>query len=373
MEMKKIASLLFVILAWPGLAQETLTKTINHDGSERSYTIYIPEIYDQDESVPLILNFHGYGSTSSEQMWYGDFREIADTANFIVVHPQGAVHDDKTHWNVNGWIINSPYDDVDFVETLIDDVTSEYNIATEKIYATGMSNGGFFSFLLSCQLSEKIAAIASVTGSMTPSNFNSCDPQRPVPIMQIHGTSDPIISYSGAIWSLPVSEVISFWVNHNNCDQNPIITDLPNINENDGSTVSHFIYKNGENGSMVEHLRINDGGHTWPGSIFNTAGTNQDISASRRIWEFFSKYDLNGKITTSVDKTNHSSSQVIYNPSTRTISIDSFSNNTTCQLVSSNGQVVFNGNSIKEIDVSNIKNGLYFINLDEVTIKIVIY
>ncbi|MFC1502511.1 T9SS type A sorting domain-containing protein [bacterium] len=269
-----------------------------HDGIERDYILYVPVNYTGAASVPLVFNFHGYGSNANDQMWYGDFRSIADTTGFLIVHPQGTLLNGITHWNVGGWTIGSTADDVGFTDALIDSISSKYSIDSMRIYSTGMSNGGFMSFLLACQLSEKIAAIASVTGSMTPETFNNSNPQHPTPILQIHGTSDGVVPYNGASWTKSIDNVIQYWVGYNNCHTTPAITALPDIVVTDGSTVEHIVYDGGDNDVTVEHFKVTGGGHTWPGTIFGGAGSNYDINASVEIWKFFSRYDINGLIRT---------------------------------------------------------------------------
>ena len=156
-----------------------------------------------------------------------------------------------------------------------------------------MSNGGFMSFHLACQLSNRIAAVASVAGSMTPSSFNSCNPLHPTPVMQIHGTLDLTVPYDGSSWTKSIEDVTEYWFNFNNCITNPNINDIPNTNLIDQSTVKHYVYNSGDNGSTVEHFKVIGGGHTWPGFGAAVAGTNYDIEASIEIWRFFSQYDLN--------------------------------------------------------------------------------
>ena len=288
----------FLILISALFSQETIYGTIEHDGLQREYILYVPASYTVDQPVPLLFNFHGYTSNANVQMYYGSFRSIADTAGFIIIHPQGTLDNQGiTFWNV-GWG-TEVVDDVGFTEAMIDSIGLEYNIDLERVYATGMSNGGFMSFHLACQLSEKIAAVASVTGSMTPFTFNNCTPQHPTPTLQIHGTADNVVPYNGAIaWTLSIEDVLQYWVNYNNCDTSATITNLPNINLYDGSTVELIIYDGGDNGVTVEHFKVIGGGHTWPGTVFGSPGTNYDINASVEIWQFFSKYDINGLIGT---------------------------------------------------------------------------
>jgi polyhydroxybutyrate depolymerase len=155
-----------------------------------------------------------------------------------------------------------------------------------------MSNGGFLSFLLAGQISSRIAAIASVTGSMTPETYNDSNPQHPTPILQMHGTADGFVYYNGTDWSEPIEDVLQYWVDYNNCNATPTITALPDLDPNDGSTVELHVYVEGDNGVSVVHYKIIGAGHTWPGN----SGANRDIDASEEIWNFFSRYDINGLI-----------------------------------------------------------------------------
>jgi polyhydroxybutyrate depolymerase len=246
----------------------------------------------------LVLNFHGYTSTAQQQMFYGDFRAIADTANFLLVHPQGTIDfAGQPHWNV-GWG-TSNVDDVGFTSALIDSLATNYAVDLDRIYSTGMSNGGFMSFLLACQLSDKVAAVASVTGSMTSSMLAECQANAPVPAMQIHGTADGVVGYNGGAISEPIEDVVNYWVDQNDCSPQAGVIDIPDVDPNDGCTAEQYVYSGGINGTQVEFFKVTDGGHTWPGSAFNSGVTNQDFNASAEIWRFFSQYDINGRIIAS--------------------------------------------------------------------------
>jgi polyhydroxybutyrate depolymerase len=119
-----------------------------------------------------------------------------------------------------------------------------------------MSNGGYFSFLLACQLSERIAAIASVTGSMTPETYNDCNPQHPMPVMQIHGDMDLTVPYEGAAWSEPIPDVVLYWRDFNNCELDPTFTEFEDTAPNDGSTAEEYYYAGGDDGSAVSHIKV---------------------------------------------------------------------------------------------------------------------
>ena len=354
-------------------AQQTIDGSIMHDGIQRDYILYIPAIYDGNQDVPLVLNFHGFGSNANQQMFYGDFRDIADTEGFILVHPQGTSLNGSQYWNVGSpGSSGNPVDDVGFIEALIDELANSYTINLDRVYATGMSNGGFMSFLLACQLSEKIAAIASVTGSMTFDTYDNCNAQHPTPILQIHGTSDNIVPYNGNTGSLSIDDVISYWVNYNNCDTNPTITTFPDLDPSDGSTVEHIIYSGGDNASTTEHMKVIGGGHTWPGSVFNSPGTNQDINASMEIWQFFSRFDINGQL--SFNEFDNRQVVIYPNPTSSKINLSlNFSDDLNYELFTAKGNKLIFGtikSSNQEIDLSNLPPNVYFLKLGNQVYKI---
>lgn len=377
--MKFLSTLVLLSLGAISLtAQQTINGTIQHDGLERSYILYVPAIYDAEgPEVPLILNFHGYTSTANEQMFYGDFRGIADSANFLVVHPMGTEDNSGiTHWNV-GWG-GSTVDDIGFTNALLDTLLANYQINEDRIYSTGMSNGGFMSYELACELSERIAAIASVTGTMNAGRFASCNPTRPMPVLEIHGTADATVPYNGANWIEGTEEVVAFWADFNNLNAAPTITDVPNTNTNDGSTVEHWVYtEQGVNGVQVELFKIFNGGHTWPGSVFAFPGTNYDINASQEIWRFFSLYDINGLILVTsteenlVDNTVH----VFPNPATNMIHLTSIpAAGSSYQLATLTGQVLKTGflsADHPQIEVATLPKGVYLLQLEGQLIKVI--
>ena len=371
--MRYITVLLLLLgFTFSSFAQQTINASITHDGIQRDYILYIPELYDGSSAVPLVLNFHGYGSNANEQMFYGDFRDIADTEGFLLVHPEGTTFIGNQFWNVGFPGISSTIDDVGFTEALIDELATLYTIDLDRVYATGMSNGGFMSFLLACQLSEKIAAVASVTGSMTQDTFNDCNAQLPTPVLQIHGTEDDVVLYNGNTLSIPIADVISYWVDYNNCETTPTTTTLPDLDVSDGSTVEHSVYEDGDNGITTEHMKVIGGGHTWPGSILNTSGTNQDIDASMEIWLFFSRYDINGPL--SVNEFDNIQVNIYPNPTQSKINLSlNFSKEVDYELFSPLGKQLMNGtftSSNEEIDLSNLPSNIYFLKVGNQVFKI---
>ena len=371
--MKYITLLLILVgCTFSSFAQETINASITHDGIQRNYILYIPEIYDGNTAVPLILNFHGFGSNAAQQMFYGDFRDIADTEGFLLVHPEGTTFIGNQFWNVGFPGISSTIDDVGFTEALIDELATLYAIDLDRVYATGMSNGGFMSFLLACQLSEKIAAVASVTGSMTQDTFDDCNAQRPTPVLQIHGTEDDVVLYNGNTLSIPIADVISYWVDYNNCETTPTTTTFPDIDPSDGSTIEHSVYEDGDNGITTEHMKVIGGGHTWPGSVINTGGTNQDIDASMEIWLFFSRFDINGPLST--DDFENNQVTIYPNPTQSHINLSlNYSIDVHYKLFSLLGQQLMDGiitSSNQEIDISHLPSNIYFLKVGNQVFKI---
>lgn len=296
----RITHTLFCLLVAGSLsAQNTISGTIQSGGLTREYRLYVPAAYTGNTSVPLVFNLHGYGSNNIEQEFYGNFRPIADTANFLIVHPNGTIDGQgKRFWNT--FLGNSTVDDVGFIRDLLDTLQAAYNIDPNRVFSTGMSNGGFMSYSLACELNNRIAAIASVTGTMIQSKLNACNPQRPVPVMEIHGTADNVVPYNGQPLStfVAIPTLVDAWVDFNHCNPTPTFTQVPNINTTDGCTAEHYLYNGGNHGSTVEHYKIIGGGHTWPGTIFIAGVTNQDFSASAEIWRFFRQYQLDQLIKT---------------------------------------------------------------------------
>jgi polyhydroxybutyrate depolymerase len=374
----RIFTTILIALSFPlvSFGQQTIYGSITHAGIQREYILYVPEMYTPGEAVPLILNFHGYTSNAFEQLNYGDFRPIADTAGFIVVHPQGTVDVlGNTHFNV-GWG-TSQIDDLGFTAALIDSLSASYSINQDRIYSTGMSNGGFMSYHLACEMSDRIAAIASVTGTMNINQPATCSPAHPMPVMEIHGTADATVPYNGNIIFGTTPAAVAYWVNYNECESTPAITSIPDTDGGDGCTAEHQVYTGGNNGSSVEHYKIINGEHTWPGSAFGGVGTNQDIDACKEIWRFFSKYDIHGLInTTSVEEGIDPTTVFVYpNPATDAMTIVWPGVETTDYLLSSlTGQLVQIGNlstGNNKLDLSAVAPGMYMMNIGQQVIKIV--
>jgi polyhydroxybutyrate depolymerase len=272
--------------------------TITLDGNNRSFYLYVPSSYDSNTNTPLMFNFHAGGGNSADHLNYtSDMRELAESNGFILVYPQASV--DSSNGSTS-WIDKegSNKNDIFFVEEIYNLLNTTYNIDSNRVYACGYSEGAIFTYELGCRLSNIITGIAAVAGSMLDDNyrqqlgFNSCDPTHPTPVLLILGTNDDNYHarYNGLQpYYMSVDNITNYWTNYNNTDQNPIISQIPNSNTSDGSSVEKRLWENGSGGVEVKELKIIGGGHDWPGS-----NGNMDIIANEEIWNFLSRFNKSG-------------------------------------------------------------------------------
>lgn len=382
--MKKHVIILFSCIYSLATAQTAtpIEDSILSDGIYRKYVLYVPIIYDPADSVPLILNIHGGSGDGNQHMQFGDFRGIADTANFIVVHPtatlSSALGTVSPSWNLNA---NDSAGNADraFLYNLIDTLRSAYNIDTNRIYSAGFSQGGVMGYSFACLQNTRFAAIASVSAGMFPDVYNACVPAHPTPIIEIHGSNDPISTYDGTASafgtpaSKPVDTVINYWVNYNHCNPTPTKVIIPDAVRSDNCTAEHYIYSGGDLGATVELIKVISGGHTWPsdvatggttnsnGSPMQVGNRNMDFSASKEIWRFFCQYPLiDYPPATGIDSHGISNNAVnVYpNPSSGTINlyIEQIDHNTTIQLVNVLGIVIYEEQIVKNDTVITLPN-----------------
>lgn len=354
-------------------AQATITDTLVANGIQRVYRLYIPAKYYSDNTLrPLIINMHGYTSNATQQQSYTNFMPIADTANFLIVYPQGSFFSGtlNTYWNAK--FQPTGINDISFLSNLIDSLIARYRVNPNRVYATGFSNGGFMSHTLACELSQKIAAIASVSGTMNDIQYgingSQCNPDRPMPIMQIHGDADYTVPYNGGpnlgINMVAVDSIIQFWVRHNQCNSTPIVQNVPDINTFDNCTAIHSIYLGGLAGTTVELFRIAAGGHTWPGSfpINFWEATNQDINASKEIWRFFNSFERNPATLIHEQPFTNAIISIYPNPCNDILCINT-DHVTSIAIVNVLGEVLLTQKVSKnsEIDIQHLEHGIYFL------------
>jgi polyhydroxybutyrate depolymerase len=203
---------------------------------------------------------------------------------------------------------------------------------------------------------------------MNVNQSQTCNAQHPMPVLEIHGTADETVPYDGNGFMEAIPNVVSYWVDFNNCTPNPQITDVPNVSLVDGCTAVHSLYSGGDNGVDVEHYQVIDGGHTWPGSFFTIGVTNNDFSASKKIWEFFMQYDINGRILASdVNDLIAEEISVFPNPTTDNLVIQGSSQSLTAanySIFSVDGkQVQVDVLDNKTLDTVHLESGIYFLRI----------
>ena len=264
------------------------TQSVDVDGVTREYLLYVPEAYDGSTSVPVMMNFHGGGMNAQAQMFLADMRPLADAENFILIYPEGTLLDTgDPHWNplVSSENNKSDADDFGFIAAMLDRLEGEYAIDSQRVYATGYSNGAGFAYGLACYLSDRITAVAPISGSMYEEMVRDCPATHPTAIMIMNGTQDFERPYEGFPgYFVTVDQAVSFWADYNQISNPPTESAV----SQNGLNIEHALYEGGTNGASVSHFKVNNGGHDW--FDFTIEGAN--INAL--IWNFLSQFDQNG-------------------------------------------------------------------------------
>lgn len=275
--------------------QTSIEQSLSFDGRIRTYRLHLPSGYNDLEELPLVIVLHGGLGNSIHMEGITRMSEKADEENFIVVYPNGTASlQNMFTWNAGfccAYAYENEADDVGFIRTLIEKLETTLNIDTHRIYITGFSNGGMLTYRIGSELSDIIAAIAPVAGSIggiatrNSPLWTIPEPDLSVPVIAFHGREDTILPYNGgepttelgAFSYLSVNDSISFWVEHNNC------TTIPQTTVSENGNIIIDTYTATTNNADVILYTIVDGGHSWPGG----PGGTQEILATDIIWEFF--------------------------------------------------------------------------------------
>ena len=259
----------------------------------RSYLLYVPDSYDPQTPAPLVISIHGYAEWPAHQAHTSRWNELAEKEGFLVVYPSGT--DFPKRWRTTGLPSTSGTSEMDvlFISDLINQLEANYNIDPDRIYANGLSNGGGMSYLLACQMSERIAAVGGVAGAYTYP-VKQCSPSRPVPFIAFHGDADPVVPYFGGpsrSFDIPFPSVpdwMEAWAERNQCTQK---TSIPQEEE-----VFGVHYEDCSQNAEVIFYTIQGGGHTWPGGnplpAWLVGTTSQTVSATELMWDFFEEHPL---------------------------------------------------------------------------------
>lgn len=259
--------------------------TVESGGMTRTFLVHVPARYEPTRPSPLVLDFHGRGSNAGQEILISGMRTKADAEGFVAVHAEGY----EATWNAGaccGGAQTAGIDDVAFTRLLIDEVERHVCIDAKRVFATGLSNGGMISYRLACELSDRIAAVAPVAGTMESLLSVGCAPTRAVSVMHFHGTGDNIVPYGGYVQSVP--DGVAGWAQRNGCGSNTSVT----FQAGDTSCAT---YTGCANASEVTLCTVTDGGHQWPGSDITIPGlgkTTQAIEATDAMWSFFAAHPM---------------------------------------------------------------------------------
>ncbi len=259
-------------------------------GVDRTYQLYVPAAYTGSAPVPVVFDFHGYGSNAQQQMLYGNFKPLADAHDFLIVAPdgQGTV---GRHFNLTNE--SGRQNDIAMVLALLDHIEATFCVDAQRVDATGMSDGGAMTSTLACVAYSRFAAFAPVAVVVYR---NGCGGTTPISLVEFQGTADPIVPFDGGavhccggsvVGSAPAA--MASWAAHDHCSAASIDTRL-------GTEVRKRTWSNCDDASEVVFYIIDGGGHTWPGSVpLPKLGlTTKQIDASKTIWAFFQSHPLHG-------------------------------------------------------------------------------
>ena len=263
-------------------------------GQKRDYLLYVPRSYDRAKPTPLVISLHGAAMWGAAQKETSQWNRVADAHGFIVVYPSGAKGSGPRVWHMDSG--PGSMKDVKFIGELIDTLEAAYNIDQTRIYANGLSNGGGMAFVLSCTLSDRIAAVGMVAAAqLLP--WGWCTDQREVPMIAFHGMADRQVPYNGGPSHDPFNPVTfpavrvwaANWARRNGCAPTPIDSAI-------AADVTRREYPDCAGGAAVVLYTIQGGGHTWPGGKplpeWFAGPTSRSVDASRLMWAFFREHRL---------------------------------------------------------------------------------
>lgn len=264
---------------------------IESSGEKRAYLLHVPRGYDRTRPTPLVISLHGAGGWPVQQRDLSGWNRLADEKGFLVVYPSGVESAGPRVWHTAGTGLTK---DVRFISDLIDKLEEDYKIDPARVYANGISNGGGMSFVLSCTLSDRIAAVGMVsTAQFLP--WSWCTDRRAVPMVTFQGTADPMIPYKGGRspiadnWFPNIPAWTASWARRNRCEKNSVDSAI-------APDVTRIEYPGCADGADVVLYRIQGGGHTWPGGAplpeWFAGHTSNGVDATRRMWEFFRDHPL---------------------------------------------------------------------------------
>ena len=286
-------------------AQVPEQRILSTGGLDRSYFILTPR--NTGARRPVVIALHGGTRPATDIFKDSAWPDVAMRSNIILVAPQGV----NNQWNdgrkhtASGK--TSTADDVGFLSQLIAELVARDRADPARIFLTGASNGGMMSFRFACERADLLAGFAPTIASMPVAMREACKPSRPLAVIMIAGTADPLMTYDGVparrLIQRPqdpmsgIPETFAFWVRVNGCGSPAQEVNLPDLNPADGSTVTVLAGVNCA-AARATLLRVNGGGHREPSRSRAREGgsavarmlgpQNRDVEAATVIWSFFS-------------------------------------------------------------------------------------
>ena len=282
---------------WASYATNRTNGIIVSSGQERKYLLYVSRNYDRAKPTPLVISLHAAALWPTTQMEISQWNRVADEHGFLVVYPSGTDLSGGTNvlpfrvWLLRPEPVLSA--NVRFISELIDTLAAAYNIDRTRIYANGFSNGGAMAFALSCRLSDRIAAVGTVSAAQDQP-WSWCADSRPMPLFNVHGTADLVPYNGGTVWisPRPFPSVLTWtaeWARRNRCGPNPV----ESVAADD---VTRLEYTACADDAAVVLYTIRGGGHSWPGGKplpeWMVGPPNRSIDATRQMWAFFREHRL---------------------------------------------------------------------------------
>lgn len=284
----------------PQITGRSQSVTLEVAGTTRRYLLYLPGIHDRGAPLPLLVALHGGGGHAefmADEERYGLIGK-AERAGFAVVFPNGHSRLPRGRlatWNAGGCCGNARdtgSDDVAFIRAVVADVARRTPIDRQRIFATGMSNGGMMAYRLACEAADLFRAVAAVAGTEAVAD---CRPVRPVPVLHIHAHDDSHVLFDGGAGPdafrdrrqvmdfVAIPETIARWVSRNGCQKAP-----QRILERPDAWCER--YTGCREAASVQLCVTANGGHSWPGATRvrrGKAAASQALDANDTIWNFF--------------------------------------------------------------------------------------
>lgn len=288
-------------------------KSLNVADMTRSYYLHLPSLSTHKPNPtnptprPILLILHGGGKADGDDVAARTgYNHIADREGFIAVYPNGI----DAQWNDGRGKSfrrnqgNQDIDDVAFLSQLINHIITAHNGDPSRVYVTGLSNGGMMTLRLGCEISHQLAAIAPIIANFPKTLLPQCQPSHPLPVLIMNGTDDPLIPWQGGSVGFlkrkmghvaSTEATLEFWRQHNQCPPTPTITQLPDNNSKDASTVSKIHYHQPGSQCDVVLYKIKGGGHNFPGSPTRDrplllGHKNNDINGPEVVWDFLKQH-----------------------------------------------------------------------------------